>query len=111
MEHVLDGRGNLIDWDAAQLKGALPGCEGAFIELCANLRGPPLVFPASSASKDLYVENTEGPRMVWKFQVPVHNLSARWLPFLDLSSPEQTFTVEGERMVKSEGEIQLDKRH
>lgn len=63
MEHVLDGRGALIDWAEAQLRGALPMCKRVFNELCANLRLAP-VFPASSANKDLYVESVEGTKLV-----------------------------------------------
>lgn len=65
MANVMDGRGALIDWTEAQVRGALPFCERAFTELCANLHLAP-IFAQSFGCSDFYVESTEGPRVAWK---------------------------------------------
>lgn len=91
----------MIDWPSALLRGASSLCEQEFGGvLISNLRPMP-IFTPSSTKHEFYVEVDDVPNTVWKFMLPAHHLSTRWLPFLDLQSPEGTFRVQGGELQKS----------
>lgn len=91
----------MIDWPEARLRGAPPLCELEFRALLSNLLNTP-IFAQSNTKQEFFVESCEGPMRVWSYLLPIQNLSSQWLPFMDRTAVENTYSLHGGRLQKIE---------
>lgn len=99
MGDIMEPDGRIISWAAALARGLPSFCHNAFTALVDNLVQIP-VLDNSHTLQEFYVE-AFGPtesRMVWKFLLPPARCTTQWLPFLDRSTPKQTFIREGQSL-------------
>lgn len=99
MADVTNMHGTVVPWEEALRRGARPELERAYISLIANLQRLPDLRPPH-ARLPIFLEGTNesGSTLVWKFSLPVAQLTEAWLPFLDHSLPDCTYLRLGQHL-------------
>lgn len=100
MDDITDPNGLIIPWEDALWRGATVNYKRAFRLLAGNLKPTPEIRPPDLCH-DLFLQAADGPdvHQIWQFWLPAQHFSARWIPFLDRATPENTFRFPGNYLV------------
>lgn len=89
MGDIMHPGGQFIPWEQWLVRGISPTCRNVYQALTGSLKVIPELNPSLDGC-ELFIEDPD-KHLAGLFLVPPAQRTARWLPFMDFSSPHKTF--------------------